>query len=123
MQKHYAIGEFSRKCGLSIDTLRSYEKEGLIHSHRLTNNHRYYDETEIAWVQFIIRLKQTGMPIKHMRTYAKLRYQGDETIPQRLELLFRQLDKLHAQQKDIDLHIDFLEKKIKTYLGIDSSKN
>ncbi|MDY5635208.1 MAG: MerR family transcriptional regulator, partial [Streptococcus orisratti] len=120
---HYAIGEFSRKCGLSIDTLRYYEKEGLIHSHRLTNNHRYYDETDIAWVQFIIRLKQTGMPIKHMRTYAKLRYQGDETIPQRLELLFRQLDKLHAQQKDIDLHIDFLEKKIKTYLGIDSSKN
>ena len=118
MTKQYSIGEFSKKCGLSIDTLRYYEKENLIHCHRKDNNRRYYEESDVAWVQFIIRLKKTGMSIKHMQEYADLRYKGDSTIPQRLKLLFLQLDNLHNQQSEIVQHIDFLEKKIKVYLGI-----
>lgn len=118
MTKQYSIGEFSKKCGLSIDTLRYYEKENLIHCHRKDNNRRYYEESDVAWVQFIIRLKKTGMSIKHMQEYADLRYKGDSTIPQRLKLLFLQLDNLHNQQSEIIQHIDFLEKKIKVYLGI-----
>lgn len=114
----YSIGEFAKIIGLSIPTLRYYEKELLIYSHRDKNNRRYYDDSDIAWAQFIIRLKQTGMSIKNMQEYASLRYKGDSTIPQRLRLLFLQLDELHRQQKEITQHIDFLEKKIKTYLGI-----
>ena len=115
---HYSIGEFAEKTGLSIPTLRYYEKEKLIYSHREENNRRYYDDSDIAWTQFIIRLKKTGMSIKNMQEYADLRYKGDSTIPQRLRLLFFQLDELHKQQTEINQHIDFLEKKIKTYLGI-----
>lgn len=115
---HYSIGEFAKKTGLSIPTLRYYEQEKLIYSHREENNRRYYDDSDIAWTQFIIRLKKTGMSIKNMQEYADLRYKGDSTIPQRLRLLFFQLDELHKQQTEINLHIDFLEKKIKTYLGI-----
>ncbi len=95
---HYSIGEFAKKTGLSIPTLRYYEQEKLIYSHS--------------------RLKKTGMSIKNMQEYADLRYKGDSTIPQRLRLLFFQLDELHKQQTEINQHIDFLEKKIKTYLGI-----
>ena len=90
----------------------------LIYSHREENNRRYYDDSDIVWTQFIIRLKKTGMSIKNMQEYAELRYKGDSTIPQRLRLLFFQLDELHKQQTEINQHIDFLEKKIKTYLGI-----
>ena len=115
---HYSIGEFAEKTGLSIPTLRYYEQEKLIYSHREENNRRYYDDSDIAWTQFIIRLKKTGMSIKNMQEYADLRYKGDSTIPQRLRLLFFQLDELHKQQTEINQHIDFLEKKIKTYLGI-----
>ena len=115
---HYSIGEFAKKTGLSISTLRYYEQEKLIYSHREENNRRYYDDSDIAWTQFIIRLKKTGMSIKNMQEYADLRYKGDSTIPQRLRLLFFQLDELHKQQTEINQHIDFLEKKIKTYLGI-----
>lgn len=53
-----------------------------------------------------------------MQEYAKLRYQSDFIIPKRLELLFLQLDELHSQQSEINQHINFLENKIKTYLGI-----
>ncbi|KXT83328.1 Transcriptional regulator, MerR family [Streptococcus sp. DD11] len=111
MTRQYSIGEFSKKCGLSIDTLRYYEKEHLIHCHRQDNNRRYYEESDVAWAQFIIRLKKTGMSIKDMQEYANLRYKGDSTIPQRLKLLFLQLDNLHNQQSEIAQHIDFLEKK------------
>ena len=108
---HYSIGEFAKKTGLSISTLRYYEQEKLIYSHREENNRRYYDDSDIAWTQFIIRLKKTGMSIKNMQEYADLRYKGDSTIPQRLRLLFFQLDELQKQQTEINQHIDFYIKK------------
>lgn len=48
--------------------------------------------------------------------YAKLRYAGDQTIPERLVLLFNQLDNLHEEEKKIEDNIEFVEQKIKTYL-------
>lgn len=115
----YSIGEFSKICGLSIDTLRYYEKQGLISAIRGKDHRRFYNEKDIAWVQFIIRLKKTGMKIKDIQKYAELRAQGDETIPERIKMLFAQLDQLHDRQYEIEKQINFLEKKIKYYLKID----
>lgn len=56
-----------------------------------------------------------------MQEYAKLRYQGEETIPDRLKLLFNQLEYLHEEQNKIENHINFIEQKIKTYLGLNVS--
>ena len=56
------------------------------------------------------------MSIKEMQKYAKLRYAGDQTIPERLVLLFNQLDNLHEEEKKINDNIAFVEQKIKTYL-------
>ncbi len=55
------------------------------------------------------------MPIKEIKTYARLRYQGNSTIDERLELLFTQKARLTAQRQEIDAHIAFLENKIATY--------
>ena len=57
---HYSIGEFAIKRRPPISTLRYYEQEKLIYSHREKNNRRYYKESDIAWTQFIIRLKKRG---------------------------------------------------------------
>lgn len=114
----YSIGQFSKLCGLSIDTLRYYEKQGLLFSSRDQNNRRVYTDKDINWVKFILRLKKTGMSIKKMQEYAKLRYQGDETIPQRLVLLFEQLDSLHQEEDQLNEDIKFIEHKIKIYLGL-----
>ncbi|WP_294759282.1 MerR family transcriptional regulator [uncultured Lactobacillus sp.] len=112
----YSIGQFSKLSGFSIDTLRYYEKQRLLFPNRDENNRRIYTEKDVAWISFISRLKKTGMSIKEMQKYTKLRYEGDQTIPDRLVLLFKQLDKLHEQEKKIDDNIKFVEQKIKTYL-------
>ncbi|WP_223901661.1 MerR family transcriptional regulator [Lactobacillus laiwuensis] len=112
----YSIGQFSKLSGFSIDTLRYYEKQRLLFPNRDENNRRIYTEKDVAWISFISRLKKTGMSIKEMQKYTKLRYEGDQTIPDRLVLLFKQLDNLHEQEKKIDDNIKFVEQKIKTYL-------
>ena len=112
----YSIGQFSKLSGFSIDTLRYYEKQRLLFPNRDENNRRIYTEKDVAWISFISRLKKTGMSIKKMQKYAQLRYEGDQTIPDRLVLLFKQLDNLHEQEKKIDDNIKFVEQKIKTYL-------
>ena len=112
----YSIGQFSELSGFSIDTLRYYEKQKLLFPKRDENNRRVYSEKDVAWISFISRLKKTGMSIREMQKYAKLRYAGDQTIPERLVLLFNQLDNLNEEEKKIEDNIEFVEQKIKTYL-------
>lgn len=112
---NYTIGTFSAKVGLSIDTLRYYEKENLILPKRNEINRRIYDDSDITWINFIKKLKQTGMPIKDIQQYAKLRYLGDQTIEQRMDLLYNQYDILVKQKEEIEQYTQFLLKKIDVY--------
>ncbi len=111
----YTIGQFAQLVSLSIDTLRFYEKEGLIIPKRDHKNHRVFDEQDVTWINFIKRLKQTGMRLTDIKEYAHLRYQGDETIAQRLQLLYQQTDYLNAQQAELTQHLNFLHTKIAIY--------
>ncbi|EJQ0569652.1 MerR family transcriptional regulator [Listeria innocua] len=112
---NYTIGAFSREVELSIDTLRYYEKEKLILPKRNEINRRIYDSSDITWINFIKKLKQTGMPIKNIKEYAKLRYLGDQTIEQRMTLLYRQYDILVEKREEIELYTQFLLDKIDIY--------
>ncbi|EAD5764048.1 TPA: MerR family transcriptional regulator [Listeria innocua] len=112
---NYTIGAFSKEVGLSIDTLRYYEKEKLILPKRNEINRRIYDSSDITWINFIKKLKQTGMPIKNIKKYAKLRYLGDQTIEQRMTLLYRQYDILVEKREEIELYTQFLLNKIDIY--------
>lgn len=112
---NYYIGEFSEKIGLSIDTLRYYEKLGLIYPERDEANKRIYSEKDIEWLKFIIRLKEINMPIKQIQYYSKLRYDGDDTIKERLELLEEQMDRLNIEKRKIEENIIHLDKKISIY--------
>lgn len=111
----YGIGEFSEMVSMTIDTLRYYEKEGLIVPERDKANRRLYTDHDVKWINFIKRLKRTGMPIRNIKHYAELRYQGSSTIDQRLKLLYDQRHKLEADQVELQAHINFLDTKIGTY--------
>ena len=111
----YAIGEFSTLVTLSIDTLRYYEKEQLLQPARDVHNRRIYTDNDIVWVAFLKRLKQIGMPIQKMKTYAQLRYQGDATVKSRYDLLAEQQQLLIQKQQEITQHLTFLEEKMQTY--------
>lgn len=62
------ISEVSERTGLSPDTLRYYEKAGLIEqAGRTSGNHRCYEAADLEWLAFLLRLRETGMSIADMR--------------------------------------------------------
>ena len=109
------IGEISEKTGLSLSKLRYYEKHGLIEVARNANGLRNYDESDVEWVKFIQRLKETGMQIKEIRRYAELRYKGKSTMPERLEMLQTHKEYILEQQRKWEEYLQNLEKKIEYY--------
>lgn len=109
----YSIGTFTKITGLSADTLRYYEKEGLILPERDVNNRRVYSEKDIDWIEFILRLKETAMPISQIKTYARLRYEGDSTLEKRLDLLLDHQRFIYKEK--LEQNILHLNKKIDIY--------
>ena len=111
----YSIGEFSKLTGLSIHTLRYYEYEQLIVPMRNKNNILRYSDKDIAWIDFIKRLKDTGMPIIKIKEYAKLRSKGDITLSKRMEMLIQHYGFLEKQISILQEHKEKLDQKIKYY--------
>ena len=114
------IGELSKKCGLSIDTLRFYEKIGLTPKPpRDGGGHRVYDPAIMQWLGFLARLKETDMPLKKQIEYAKLRAMGNETAALRRILLEKHLQELTAKQTRLKDNISTLKTKITIYRQIE----
>ena len=111
----YSIGEFSRLTDLGIHTLRYYEQEGLITPGRNSSNRRCYSDKDLAWIEFIKRLKDTGMPIKEIQHYAKLRAAGDPTLRERMEMLTVHREALNEQIRQLQEHMAKLDDKIDFY--------
>ena len=111
----YSIGEFSRLTNLGIHTLRYYEHENLITPKRNSSNRRCYSDKDLAWIEFIKRLKDTGMPIKEIQRYAELRAEGDITLNERMEMLTVHRESLNEQIKVLQEHMAKLDDKIDFY--------
>lgn len=111
----YSIGKFSDISGISIDTLRFYEKEQLIAVERDNGGRRKYTDADIQWMAFIKRLKETGMPIRQIQRYAKLRYEGDSTLRERLEMLREHHGYVLSRKKAWEDYLQHLDEKIETY--------
>jgi DNA-binding transcriptional MerR regulator len=112
---NYSIGEFSKLTNLSIDTLRYYEKEGLITPERKENGRRYYSERDVTWIAFIKRLKETKMPIKEIQEYAKLRAIGETTMAERMEMLIKHRTALEEEIIRANENLQKLNEKIDFY--------
>ncbi|WP_248628187.1 MerR family transcriptional regulator [Paenibacillus durus] len=76
---------------------------------------RRYTEKDVSWIQFIKRLKQTGMPIKQIKAYAALRYEGDATLLQRLHLLESHRLGVLEEKEKWETNLNKLEEKIQVY--------
>lgn len=109
------IKAFSEQTGLSADTLRYYEKEGLLQPERDASGYRVYGSRDAEWVGFILRLKEMGVPLAQIKEYARLRHQGDATIPARHALLQSHRDRLLEKQRELAAHQAFLERKLALY--------
>lgn len=110
------IKEVSEKYGISQDTLRYYERVGLIPAvSRTPGGIRNYDEDALGWVENAICMRNAGVPIEALIEYVKLFQEGDSTIQARLELLKEQLAGLEEQKAHIEATMKRLNYKVSCY--------
>jgi DNA-binding transcriptional MerR regulator len=110
------IQEVSRVTGLSAHTLRYYERIGLIHPiDREENTRRCYTADDIGWIDFLLKLRATGMSIKDMQRYAELQRRGDTTLPERVEMLKSLRDKVESHIEEMNEHLKLIYYKIDYY--------
>ena len=110
------IGEVSKKYDISTDTLRFYEKVGLIPPvNRNQSGIRDYSEADLRRVEFIKCMRGAGLPIEALTQYMNLVMQGDKTIEARKEILIDQRDLLVARIQEMQKTLDLLDYKINVY--------
>lgn len=109
------IGEIAEKTNLTESTLRYYEKKELLRVARDKNGRRDYEESDIEWIKFIQRLKETGMLLKDIQRYSKLRYEGNHTMPERLKMLEEHRQYVLEQKRKWEEYLKKLEDKITFY--------
>ena len=110
------IKEVSEKYDISQDTLRYYERVGMIPPvTRTAGGIRDYKEEDIRWVELAKCMRSAGIPVETMIEYVKLTQEGDTNIPARLQLLKDQKDLLLEQKSKIDETLERLNYKISRY--------
>jgi DNA-binding transcriptional MerR regulator len=106
----------SEQYGISSDTLRYYERIGLIPPvQRNEGGIRDYNELDIRRVEFIKCMRSAGLPIEVLIEYVGLVQQGDRTIEARKEILKEQREQLVARMKEMQKTLDILNHKIEVY--------
>jgi MerR family transcriptional regulator, aldehyde-responsive regulator len=110
------IAEVSEKYGLSMDTLRYYERVGLIPPvHRNDGGIRDYNELDLRRVDFIKCMRGAGLPVEVLIEYMRLVQQGDKTIEARKEILKEQRDLVASRIEEMQKTLDLLNHKIDVY--------
>lgn len=110
------IAEVSERYGISLDTLRYYERIGLIPPvNRNESGIRNYGEIDLKRVEFIKCMRSAGLPIEALIEYIALVQQGDQTIEARKDILKEQRELLVARMKEMEKTLDILDYKIDVY--------
>jgi len=110
------ISEVSKQYGLSADTLRYYEKAGLIPPvHRTESGLRDYQPEDCRWVEFIKCMRGAGLSIETLQKYVALFQKGDKTLAARKALLLAERDRLQTQIEAMQATLKRLNYKINVY--------
>ncbi|ABB15472.1 MerR family transcriptional regulator [Carboxydothermus hydrogenoformans] len=110
------IAEVSKKFGLSPDTLRYYERIGLIpRVNRNESGIRDYTEEDCKWIEFVKCMRSAGVQVETLVEYVTLLQQGDKTIEARKQILIEQREKLLSRIKEMERALERLNFKIEEY--------
>ena len=110
------ISEISKKCNISPDTLRYYEKVGLLsYVNRTSGGIRNYTEQDCAQVEFIKCMRSAGLSIEILRRYFELFRRGKRTLKARRDLLAKERENLQMRFKELQDTIKRLDYKISVY--------
>jgi len=110
------IGDIAGQTGLTAHTIRYYERIGLLpFAPRDSTGQRVYDASILTWIEFLGRLKTTGMSIQEMLRYAGLRAQGAATEDARCKLLTEHRDQVRLKVAELQACLLVLDNKIAGY--------
>lgn len=110
------ISEVAIRTGLSISTIRFYEKSKLCpFIKRGSDGHRYFSKNEADWLMLLASLRKTGMSISEMRAFADLYARGNDTIPERKAALSAHRQSLASRQRELDQCRAILDRKLQKY--------
>lgn len=112
-----SISAAARELGVTVHTLRYYERAGLMLEpvDRAASSHRRYTERDVHWVTLLMRLRATGMPIREIRRYTELVRAGEGNEPERLALLEAHREHVLAQLDEMQQSLAAIERKIDIY--------
>lgn len=110
------IKEASEKCQISQDTLRYYERMGVIPQiKRTAGGMRDYEEADLKWIMNAKCMRKAGLPVEVIAECVRLYKEGDTTIAERLKLLTKQREVLNLQKAQIEETLSLLNYKIDIY--------
>jgi DNA-binding transcriptional MerR regulator len=108
-------------CGLSLDTLRYYERLGLFPKPRIerdSNGYRRFNTHDLTWIRFVIQLRDTGMTLEQIQIFVKLAREGDETVVQRQALLEAHVLEIDRRIEQMQAMRDAVQVKIGRYRSL-----
>ena len=112
----YTMMQACKQTNMTYQALKFYCNEGLVPNvKRDKNNRRVFDERDIAWINSLICLKKCGMSIQEMKEYLAMCLQGEESIPQRKEMLARKQEALRESVKELEDSIAYIDWKQNFY--------
>ncbi len=107
---------------LSAHTLRYYERVGLLDPvARAASGHRRYMAKDLAWLEFLTRLRTTGMSIRRMQEFAELRRRGEATISERRALLEAHRQTVESHMDELQRNLDAITAKIQDYARMEEN--
>jgi DNA-binding transcriptional MerR regulator len=123
MTTSLTIQQAAAATGLTVHTLRYYERIGLLDPiARQDNKHRLYHEEDILWIEFLLKLRTTGLPIRDMLRYAQLRKLGNtpESVSARKTLLKQHTYSVEKTLAELQSNLETLHKKVAMYESIEA---
>lgn len=122
MESQLSIHQVAARTGLTAHTLRYYERIGLIAPvARAMGGQRRYAAADLDWLEFLMRLRATGMPIQGMQAFARMRSEGDATAGARRQMLEQHRTAVLAQIALLQQSAQVLHDKIAYYRTVERS--
>jgi DNA-binding transcriptional MerR regulator len=118
------IQRAAAETGLSADTLRYYERIGILPGiARSQSGHRRFSDDDMGWIKLVQCLRATGMPLEDLHRYAELVQEGDHTAAERLRLLEDHRRRIDAEMQDLSIALELVERKIAGYEHLVAKSN
>ncbi|MDN5655604.1 MAG: MerR family transcriptional regulator [Kocuria sp.] len=113
-----SISEVCELLGITTHTARYYERAGLLEVARSRSGHRAYDSVTVERLDFLVRMRTSGMGISQLKRYVELVRAGETTTSQRLQIMVDQRERILSQIDQLELALATTDYKIAKYGGV-----